>query len=314
MPRDHNPERDVVMGRGAAMDWRFLVTQGPVLAVFVLLFAWKVSFFIDSPDLLFVDGRLYFQATEAWLNGGNPWAVQARGVPFAGPPTTLLLNLPLVPFGEDVAWAFWPIAGVVGIWSVLRRLNLPAWWLLFPPVIEGWVPGSPDMALAGLAVGGGAWIAALTKPYAMPAVLAERGWKPILIAAGIVVLTLPLLPWGTFLESVPMVQDTLTRSTLHLSAWGNPLGMVAVSVALLMLGRRMGLGLVVPALWPNAQSHYSVFSMYAASRSPVLAIGLSLPVQGLAPLSVIAYALWLALPGLPATLARGRRSRQGQRM
>ena len=132
-------------GRPTGMDWRFLLTQGPVMTVFVLLFAWRASFFVDAPELLFIDGRLYFQATEAWLDGGNPWAVQARGVPFAGPPPTLLLNLPLMPLGEDVAWAFWPIAGVVGIWSVLRRLNLPAWWLLFPPVIEGWVAGSPDI-------------------------------------------------------------------------------------------------------------------------------------------------------------------------
>ncbi len=110
-----------------------------------------------------------------------------------------------------------------------------------------------------------------------------------------------------------MVRDALTRYTLHLSAWGNPLGMVAVSVALVTLGRRMALGLAVPALWLNAQPHYAVFSMYAASRSPILAIGLSLPVQGLAPLSVIAYALWMALPGLQAALAKGRRSRQGQR-
>jgi hypothetical protein len=295
------------------MDWRFLVTQGPILAVFVLLFVWKITYFIDAPEHLFIDSRLYFQATEAWLAGGNPWTVEARGVAYAGLPTTLLLSVPLVPFGEQVAWAFWPIAGIVGIWSVVRRLGLPGWWMLFPPVVEGWVAGSPDMALAGVALGGAAWVAALTKPYAAPAVLAERGWKPVLIAAGICVLTLPILPWRTFVESAPAVGDTLTRYTLQFSAWGNPLGMVIVSVALLMLGRRMALGLAVPALWPNAQPHYAVFSMYVASRSPVLAIGLSLPIRGLAPLSVIAYASWLALPALGAALARGRRSRLAQK-
>lgn len=276
------------------IDWRFILTQGPVLTVFVLHCVWILPAIVQS-ESWFSDARLYFRATTAWLDGGNPWATSIHGLSFAGPPPTLLLNLPLIPFGEDVAWAFWPAAGILGIVSVLRRLRLPLWWILFPPIMEGWFAGSPDYALAGLALSGLAWIPALTKPYSTPAILAERGWRPVLIAGMLLVLTFAFLPWALFVESLPLVAATLTRYTHHLSAWGNPFGMVLVSGSLLILGRRLGLGLAVPALWPNAQLHYAVFSMYAASRSPVLAIGLSLPIQGAAPASIIVFAGWTVI-------------------
>lgn len=279
------------------LDWTFTLTQGPVITLFAVYFIWKAAYFVREPEFLFTDARLYFRATEAWLAGGNPWAGTIQGWNFAGPPPTLLLDVPLIPFGEDAAWAFWPIAGAYGIWRVVRRLGLPIWWMLFPPVIEGWLAGSPDMALAGLAMGPIAWIAALGKPYAVPAMLGDGKWRSVALAGGVAVMSAPFLPWGLFFGNASGISSTLDVYTSHLSAWGNPVGMVAATIALLALDGRLRGGLLVPALWPNSQLHYSVFSMFAASRSPILSIGLALPVPGAAPAAVMIYAIWAKFRG-----------------
>src|SRR5262245_12540355 len=111
-----------------------------------------------DPAALFSDASLYFAATQAWVDGGNPWAVTgAGGITFAGWPPTLLLNVPLLPFGPEFARVFWAVADVVGWLVVIWRLRLGPWWILFPPFIEGVFPASPDPALAGAMLVGGAW-------------------------------------------------------------------------------------------------------------------------------------------------------------
>lgn len=163
-------------GPGPGIDWDFTgywALVGAFVGVSVaVLFIVVPRAPIDVQNL---DSQLYFRATAAWLNGEDPWATKTpSGIPFAGPPTALLLNLPLIPFGVGVAAPFWAVAGLAGWLVTVRRLHLGPLWILFLPFLEGWFAGSPDPALMGLVVVGGGAIAAAAKPYSVPAMIADR--------------------------------------------------------------------------------------------------------------------------------------------
>jgi hypothetical protein len=170
----------------------------------------------------------------------------------------------------------------------IRRFNLPVWWLLFPPFIEAWLPGSPDPALLGLALLGGGAVAALTKPYTIPALLADHRWRAVLIAALVGLALAAFLPWGHFFAH-PVTATLSGQARGGLSVWGNLPAMTLTAVALVVL-RRQGMAMAVPALAPATQLHYGLFSLSAAAESRLLAIGLSVPIAGAAAVSVIVAA------------------------
>jgi hypothetical protein len=282
---------------GPGVDWGFVAYWiltitfiGIGLQVLWILGPWGNQ----QLDDMFLDATLYYRATEAWVAGGNPWAVQLpSGVPFAGPPTTLLLNLPLQPFGEWIARPFWAVAGLAGWLFAMRRLRLAPWWILFPPFVEGWLAGSPDPTLFGLVVAGGGAIAALAKPYSIPTLIADGRWRVLAFAGVIGLITIPLLPWGLFFSQLDAVRDAFASYSRNVSTWGDPVAMAVVAVALVSLGPVLGLRLLVPGLWPGAQLHYLVFSTQAGADSAFLAVALSAP--GLAPLGIVLFAAWIHL-------------------
>src|SRR5262245_49436598 len=101
------------------------------------------------------DAVVYTHAAQALLTGGSPWAVEVFGIHFAAPPTGLL---PFVPF----VWV--PDALVAGLWVAIafgssvyavRRLALPWWWLLFPPLVVGIAAGSSAPLVLALLVRAG---------------------------------------------------------------------------------------------------------------------------------------------------------------
>jgi hypothetical protein len=257
-------------------------------AVFVAYLVWRLAFYIIHPDTLFSDTQEYYRATQAWVSGGDPWAaVSDFGVRFAAPPPALLLNLPLLPFGEQAARFFWPIAGAVGMAAAVRHYRLPAWWMLFPPFVEGWTAGASDPALLGLMLVGGGAISALVKPYAIPGMLGERRYLAVGVAVLLGLVSLPVLPWITFLQRLPEISGVLAAQAKSQIVITGLLALLATAAAVASL-RRRGLLAATPALWPNAQLHYALFSLAIAGESPLLAIAFALP--GLAPLGVILYA------------------------
>lgn len=280
---------------GVRFDWEF-VTYWALTGVFIglglLSLRAELNRYIPDPANLFSDASLYQVATQTWVSGGNPWAVTSSdGIAFAAPPPALLLGVPLLPFGPDAARAFWAVADVVGWIVVIRRLGLGPWWLLFPPFLEALFPGNPDPALAGLMLVGGAWFTAFTKPYSIPSILADGRWRHVVVAAALGVGSLLVLPWGMFVAQLPAVRDALEAQAPDLNAWGNPVLMVLVVVALAILGIRTALRLVVPTLWPNGQLHYSVFSAAAGADSAALAVALAAP--ALTAQLVVAYAAFV---------------------
>ena len=254
--------------------------------IFGLDLALRLWFVIIYPARMLGDARVYYRATDAWIHGGDPWLAHTDlGMTFAAPPPALLLNLPLIPFGETTAMAVWPIAGLAGAIVAIRHYKLPWWWLAFPPFVEAMTAGSPDLALLGTLVLGGGALTAIAKPYAIPAMLGEARWGALLTAVAVGLVTAPLLPWGRFIAEWPQISRALTTQYLGLPL--SPLVELVVLVALLSLGR-VGVLMATPALWPRAQMHYAMFSLGAARSSRILTVAMSFP--GTAPIGVLVVA------------------------
>jgi hypothetical protein len=236
------------------------------------------------------DARIYLAAAKAWLSGGDPWAAGSDGVLFAAPPPSLLAVAPFAWMTPEVFTALVLVASIPAALYVLRRLRLPLWWLLFPPMVEAFSVGSLNILVLAALLSRGAWIAAVAKAYAALPMLLLGRFRQLAIALAIVVVTLPFLPWATFLgdkvEYVLGVQAGGGRS-----AWIDPILLVPISiVALLAIGRRRAASWSVPVLWPATQFHYSVFAMPARMTTMAAAI-LALPVPGAPVVAVAAEAV-----------------------
>jgi len=271
------------------LDLRFVarVVGRTLLPMWFFLSSGLTLYHFASQDLLGIDARLYRFAALQALSGADPWAVHADGTAFAGPPPTLLLYLPSALLPDAVATAVIVGLGLAAsIWAV-RRLELPLWWLLFPPLFEAVIVGNPDaLVLAVLLVRGPlAGVAAGLKIYALIPLMLARRWSALAVAAVVVAASLPLLP--AFLGSLRSVSAVLDQQTAHLSAWGTWL-VVPTLIALVALRRRGAEWLVVPALWPNSQRHYAAISVPAVSKSPIGAALMSLQLP-LAPAAAVMY-------------------------
>jgi hypothetical protein len=292
-----------------ALAWNTFVRLS-VPTWFVFCMATRAIYILNHPASSSDDARLYFQATQAWVNGGDPWAVRSSaGFLFAAPPPCLLLNLPLLPFGETVAAVFWPIAGLASVVLAIRHYKLPWWWIMWPPFTGGIWPGSPDVALLGLTLLGAGAISGATKVYSLPGMLGEGRWRAALGAAVFVAVTFPLLPWSRFISEFGAISSTLAAQ----SPSGIQLPLIAIPPMLLLLLslRRAGLLVATPALWPHPQDHYFIWSIEAARRSRVLAIAFSVPV--FAPFGVAVVAVRLLVQRVIERRGSGQPNESGGR-
>src|SRR4051812_46278458 len=73
---------------------RFILTYG-LAGWFAINALWALVYQARDTSLLYFDARLYLDAPETWLKGGNPWSVDLAGNFFAAPPTSMI---PLIPF------------------------------------------------------------------------------------------------------------------------------------------------------------------------------------------------------------------------
>ncbi len=285
MDRARRLRRQIRDLSGSRVIWRVLLGIALVLSAL-----WILPFYMD-PDHIFVDAHIYYRATAAWVAGGNPWVTTYSGIPFAGIPPTLLLNLPLLLIGEEAAVAVWAVANSLSVVFLVRRLRLPTWTILMLPVLEGWLGAGPDLTLAALAVAGGGWVAVLTKPYSAPAIIAAGRWRQVVLAGAIGVASLPFLPWLMFYESREIVMETFRRFAGHpVSASGNVALMLVVFAALVSVGWRKGLALLTPGVLAQ-QPHYLVFSLSTITRSKILTLAAASPFLHAAAIGVVIFAV-----------------------
>lgn len=203
------------------------------------------------------------------------------------------------------------------------------WWLLSIPLLETAFVGSFDalvvlLVLVAVRKGRSRWnlvaaaIAPLGKIYALipMALLGRRS----AVAAGVITLAITalVLPWQRYIELLPVLGDRgLAQAGGGVgSPWSTPILLLPTFLAVIALGKRDGAWLIVPALWPATQVHYSVFMVPVGS--PILAAVSLLPVPAPAAVAVITLAIFRGLrheldPGswLPARWlpARWRRTR-----
>jgi len=247
---------------------------------------------VAKPGALAIDARHYQRATDAWLAGGDPWAVAENGITYAAGPHTLLFYVPtsLLPLAaSELSWMAMGLAA--SIWLV-RRLRLPLWWLAFPPLAHSIWNGNPQtIALALLVLGGpiAAAPAVGLKLYAGVPLIGR--WRDMAFAAIALLVTLPLVPWRLYLEQGLGVGNLL-ETAWNGSAWRVPLLIPPTLLALWVLRRRGAQWFAVPAVWPATQFYYVAMALPAVVGYPVLAAALALPAPLMTPIVVMAYAAW----------------------
>ena len=94
----------------------------------------------------------------------------------------------------------WSLGACATVW-LIRRLDLPLWWLLFPPLLHSAWNGNPQSLALALLVAGGSIAASLAvglKLYAGVPLLGR--WRDLVVASIALLVTLPLLPWQLYLD------------------------------------------------------------------------------------------------------------------
>lgn len=245
------------------------------------------------------DAVVYTEAARAWLEGANPWTSQGYAIGYAAPPPSFLPYVPFAPLPDPVVSAAWIAIALGCAVYCLRRLELPAWWLLFPPVSLGIMTGSSALLVTALLVRAGViaeGLAVLVRIYAaLPLVLLGH-WRSLLVAGGLLLLSLAL-PWSLFLEQRDRV-EALFGQVSNLSAVAFPWLSPFAILGLVLLGRQRAAWLIVPALWPSTQLYYAVIALPVISAAPFVALAIAIPVPGLIVVGMLAQAFWerLVLP------------------
>jgi hypothetical protein len=291
------------------MNWEYVAIAVRRLLPRVLLADWflllsvRISAAYFATGALGCDFRIYHRALLAWLSGGDPWSASVftiRSAHFDAPPSSLYPLLPLAPFSEDVALAIWFAISVASAVFVVRRLRLGIEWLLFPPLVVGVLAGNPGILLLALLVAGRSWTSALgaaLKIYAVVPLAAGRKWRALAVTTAAFALMFAVSP-GTWIAYASRFGEISGR--LAVEAAG---GMSATSwwplipptvIALVYIARRdlrTAGWLLVPAIWPGSQWHWSTFAMPVAT--PLLGAILAPAVPGLPAVAVCVYALVL---------------------
>jgi hypothetical protein len=209
-----------------------------------------------------------------------------------------ILTAPLTVLPESVFVTAWLVASALAAVYIVRRLKMPPYWLLFPPIIEGIISGNPSIVLLALLVSpsrAAQAIAPVVKMYAVIPLVAERRWKALSLAGGLVVVSLLAWPlWATYIGDLSAIAARLAvEAGGGLSGSDNAVVIVLGIVGLVALARtdfRAAGWLIVPAFWPSTQFHYSTLAMPV--MHPILAMGLALPLPGFPLVVITTYAAW----------------------
>jgi hypothetical protein len=241
-------------------------------------------------SLLFFDARLYLMATQAWLQGSDPWSVQLAGIYYAAPPPSLLPLAPLAMLPIDVGVAVLASLMIVAAVASVRLLSLPWWWVLFPPLVQCVLSANVHALLLPLILLPAGALAGLLKIYAVvPMALLGRWWALLMLGAALVV-SIPVLPWSTFLGNLTLINERLAQQTDDaLPTIVLVLAAPAALLAMRIVGRERSAWLAVPALWPSQQYYYGSLAMGA--RSQLAAAIVAFPIAGSGLLALLALAI-----------------------
>jgi len=238
-----------------------------------------------TQSTLFADARLYRLASLAWLEGRDPWGNLGMHA-YAAPPPTLLFMAPFALVPEELAIPVFEALAVAGVVWAIRYYRLPWVFLIWPPLVDNILVGNPNALLLPL-LASVAPVAVLAKAYAIVPLWGR--WRMILLSVALLIGTIPILPWGLYVSEFAAINGRQADQAEALSSWGTALFPLVV-VALWSLGANTAKWLAVPTLWPLTQLGYNVLALPVA-RTPLVALGLSVPVPLVGPIAVIAFAI-----------------------
>jgi hypothetical protein len=254
----------------ALIMWFTILTTGTIVRPII----------IGLKDPLGLDAIIYTEAARRLLAGENPWRTEVFDITFAAPPPSLLPYLPVVWLPDVVVGALGVGVALLSAIYAIRKLRLPMWWLLFPPTALGIAAGSSTLPMLALLVRGGVFAdaaASIARVYTfLPLAFFPARWRGAGLGILVIVLTAPFLAWPTYIEERAHVAEILRdQSGGGISATAFPILIPVAIVALVLLGRRRAAWLIVPALWPNAQLHYSSIAMPVLAEMPLVAFALA---------------------------------------
>ena len=229
---------------------------------------------------------LVYRAGASALIGGDPWAASHQGMSFAAPPLEAIVFLPATLLPEPVFVGLWVGASAIGAVIIIRRLSLPAWWMLYPPLVAGVVGSNPAVLGMAAVVAGWRLVGVIVRPQLLPVV----GWR---VAAAFVALSLgAVVLRPDFIARIGDIVARYQTQSGSVNFWLSPL-MIPALFALALLwrvDRHAASWLVMPAVGP-AMGWYG-FTMVMPVRSLPLALACIFPMPGLGAGAITVYALW----------------------
>ncbi len=273
---------------------------------FALYLPWTAALiwhYATSGDTPGYDGWLYRKAAEAFVQGGDPWAIGVSTAHFSGAPSVIAVFLPTVLLPPDL----WRVLSVVVCLAIavaiLIRVRLSMVWLAWPPLAVGILLGQPGVIILGLLLSPLAFIAPSIKAWAAIPLLGRP--RMLLVSVIFGFLTVVLLPglWLSWFDRLPELSARLVNE-LHggIPLWASVVGGIA-AVVIWYYRRSEAFWLGVSAVWPFPEYHNAILALPV--RRPALLLGFSL-IPG--PPVVVAYASWLLLTEclLPRVSSTGR--------
>lgn len=255
--------------------------------------AWFIAIdllWVAKPLVLGIDARHYQRAANAWMAGDDPYNVFEGAIPYLAGPHTLPFYIPTAFLPLPVAIGVWMAIGIAaGAWTV-RRLRLPMWWILFPPLAHSLWNGNPQSLALALLVLGGTLPSALAVAVKLYTGLVTVFRPRLAVAAGLLLLiTLPFVPWQSYLEQRDALAGAVDQSW-NGSAWRLPILVAPTVLGLWILRRRGAEWFAVSAVFPFTQFYYVGMTLPALVGRPLLAALLALPAPLMTPLVVIGLA------------------------
>jgi hypothetical protein len=277
---------------------------------------------LAGTDWFGLDLRIYLGAAEKVLAGGDPWSAKAmlgfNTFHFAGLPTSAMAFVPLVFIPVAAAMAIYLLATLWLTVVGLRRIGLPAWWLLFPPYLVGLLSGNPGATLLGLLLAGSPLLRGLAAPLKIQGLvpmIARRDWRGISIAALVFGGSAVVAPglWGSYVANFGRISARLVEESkggfsatqfLDPTSLGPVIGdgVLGRIVGLLIFAVIAGLVLLaairnvpaagwiaVPLLMPGSEYHYAELAMPAARRISIMIVAIPTAPTYLFGLLLLAY-------------------------
>ncbi len=248
------------------------------------------------------DAHIYYRGAVAWLHAADPWSAVYHGLHYTAPPWALPILAPFTVLSEAQFVGVWIALDAVAAAYIVRRSGLSWAWLLFPPLVHGTLNGNPAIVALALLLAGAGPVGVMLRPQIGYALLGERRWRALTATAVLGIGLIAILPVRTFLAELPAISARYAVESGGGSTGGTSIALAVGIVSVLALAtvdlREAG--------WLATIVAVPINGWYAGAAalplvSPILAVGLALPIVRLPTVTIVAYvAMRLAIRWAPA--------------